>query len=590
SINNYVSDLERTISQNYYFNLRDESTLTRADSYCNSEINKMPLKRKKEEETENYQTKKKKIQEHTSDNDINLSDNDINLSDDDINLSDDDINLSDDDINLRFKKKKKKKKKINKKKEIKIFTSTSSQNVFKMEFRELEQVVPHLQNICRLLKEKFNSIVGQHNSNIQLIINLIEEEKKNAHEEDLKKISFYYNYFIEHNYHKLKNEDLFSLPFKNKLRRPFIKLHDIFSSLDIFIKNFENLERLITLYKETFKMVFKITNELSYTHLLFGRFLLTDKNNSLLYKMFKSIYDMIEHVKEVLISLSPDQTKISNTKEYINSALIQLDKSSRKTNFITLYLKKMNISHNDHKKILQIVFYFLQELNTINRKRLRIIKRNVFMQDIIESVSHILLKEKNYISESLKRASIYFNCNVEELNIDKTSLASLLKNKYGKICSYDFYYSFINLVRCSCINNLQKKMKSIFTDIKNLMSSNNIKCLSKKTISSNKLQNYILLKLKTLKDEVSKIELDIIYRCLYNAFKRDMTYINNFKNHLKHKKQISFQHLRRVNESFKHYLLLKEGGEDIKEMEESILYMFFYTNEIINNFWIKKME
>ncbi|CRG85678.1 surface-associated interspersed protein (SURFIN) [Plasmodium relictum] len=598
SINNYVSDLERTISQNYYFNLRDESTLTRADSYCNSEINKMLLKRRKEEETENDQAKKQKIQEYTYDDDINLSGDDSNLNEVEIDLNDDEINLIRDEINLSDCEmndivkngKNNLKKHINGKTNIKIFSLESSQNVFKIECDELKDLLPDLQGIIRLLKEKFNKIARYYNSNIQTLKCLIEEELKNVDEEDFNRIKFHYNFNEEHNYKK-QDYNFDSLSFKNKLKKPMIKLLDIYISLGTLIKNVETYESMIMLYRRKFSVISKTTSELFFNNLLFSRHLLSlDGETFICHKMLNSIKEMIEHIEKLESASSLDQNISSIVQFYVSYAIRQLGKPCRKISSFLKYLKRMNISFEDHKKILQIVFHFIQKKNEQNKKKLRVAKKNFFMKEVMQAFSKILLKEDNYISESLKRASTHFNINVEDLDINKTSLDSLLQNKSTIMNAQMLYLSFMVLVKYLSIRHQYHKAENAFKKLKTMVNKKNMKRLFKKTYESGNFRKRMLLKLKFLKGELSKIELNLVYRSLYSEYKNDMLSIKKVLNSLIYKRQSPLEFLRSLKKSLNDYLLLKREGEDVGKMEESILYMLFHTNEIMNECWINEIE
>ncbi|CRG84513.1 surface-associated interspersed protein (SURFIN), partial [Plasmodium relictum] len=576
SINNYVSDLERTISQNYYFNLRDESTLTRADSYCNSEINKMLLKRRKEEETENDQAKKQKIQEYTYDDDTNLSGDDSNLNEVEIDLNDKNFNNVENNKEYRV--------------DITAFSLIASRDIFKMEFGELADVVPHLQKVCGILKEKLNINARIHNSNMELLKELIEKELKNADEEDLQKIKVQYDSFKEDKFLDPKNVDFHCLSLENKLKKRFIFLDEIYNSLDKCLHNYKILDSFIKTHKRILNVISKITTQSLYNLILFGKFLLpSGEKNSRYNIMFKSIYELIQHVEKVQSSLSRDKNIIYNPKKQISSALKQLGKFRRRRDAFFKYLKRTKLSCKNRKRILQIVFYFLQERNKKNRNIIKEIEKDFPACDIIDEFHVILLKEKKHILESLERASEYLKLN-EELDINKKSVGPLLKNKYARYNAFLLYKTFMSLVRYSSIRYLHSISEGIYINVRRLISAENIRRLSKKTDTSKKLQNEILHKLKNFKDELSKVELDIIYRSLYNEFKEDISCMSKSARLLCYNINEWNIYLMNLKKSLNDYLLLKREGEDVGKMEESILYMLFHTNEIMNECWINEIE
>ncbi|CRG94547.1 surface-associated interspersed protein (SURFIN) [Plasmodium gallinaceum] len=532
------------------------------DKYTTQE-KRILLKRKQEEESENNKKKKKK--NHDDEYGINLKDESFTS-----NLENNIVRSTD----------------------IKLFALNISKNIFKMESSELSQsIIPHLRKIFEVLKEKYNIIRGSYNSNINILKNIIERELKNADEEDLNKIKLHYVYINEHNYHIQKKLSVCSLPFKNKLKKPFTNLHEIFNSLDTIIKIFEDLQKKITLYINTVKMISKVINEFTFNRILFGTFLLPSNDEIPAFlKMFKSIKNTLECIEKSLTTLSLNMYTTYNPQSYINSALNDLGLTRAEMRASTQNLKEMNISSLDHIKMLQIIFHFLQETNENNRNKLKIDENNLFMKEVIEIVLELLLKEEKYISESCERTCAFFNINSEEMNVSKTSFGSLLRSKAKKDIAHNLHISLMKLVRYSSYRTQHNKVESVYKTIRKMLSKKNIECLSKKTHSSQKLRNEFLVQLKILKDEINDVELNVVYKSLYNALKSDISSLHDLMSTITDKNYTLLTFLRKIHKAFARYLSKKEMNEKDNGHMEIFLHLLYYTNNLIDEFLLEELK
>ncbi|CRG95997.1 surface-associated interspersed protein (SURFIN) [Plasmodium gallinaceum] len=462
------------------------------------------------------------------------------------------------------------------------FFKVLAKYVFKMELNQMsEYVIPAFRDIFNVLGKNYNESINLFNSYTSSLEELIECELKNVNDRVLMKIKTQCNAIINNKHNDPKNAVAISQSIYSKIKWSFSKRNEIRDALNTCISNFNNLKKKIISENKIINKLPKITYDFTYNHLTCFKSIYTSDHCYNYNQILDSMEDFINYIEiSIKKGIMPDDyVKIS----YIRKGIISVTNNLRNTQKILKvslnHLKNLDLSPKDHETKIKIIFHFVNEVNKNNSKKLEKMMKNHGQLEIIYAIYDILLKEAKYILESRDRVSRVFNINVSDLNLNKTRLNKLLKNRDMKLRLYNLYKNIIRLVKYESLNYQLSLIKYLYISLKKLLLTRNKKLRIKKAFMTSNKQRQMNSELKNIKKLFREVKLNVKCRGIYSMLKEIILEYSKLWKSLEENIDRNLSILETINSVINDDLSKTNRKKGNEVSNEGILFLLYYVKE-----------